>query len=97
MAERHPSTKFVLIRSTGNAFSCLYDDNNDLMFILNNNTNPTTTTTTTTTTKIDCIRNYPDKNLPTLLIYFEDDLKRQLVGVNSLGGPDFSYEGNTHM
>ncbi|KAI9009497.1 thioredoxin-like protein [Gaertneriomyces semiglobifer] len=33
-----------------------------------------------------CIENYPDVNCPTLLIYGEGDLKRNLVGIQSLGG-----------
>ncbi|KAI9101142.1 thioredoxin-like protein [Phlyctochytrium arcticum] len=33
-----------------------------------------------------CIPNYPDKNTPTLLVYGEGDLKRNLVGIDSLGG-----------
>jgi thiol-disulfide isomerase/thioredoxin len=35
----------------------------------------------------DCIRNYPDRNLPTLLVYGQGDLKRQMIGVSELGGP----------
>ncbi|KAG0225245.1 Phosducin-like protein 3 [Mortierella sp. GBA43] len=33
-----------------------------------------------------CIPNYPDRNLPTLLIYGEGDVKAQLVGAEILGG-----------
>lgn len=33
-----------------------------------------------------CIPNYPDKNLPTIFVYFEGDLKKQWVGPISLGG-----------
>ncbi|KNC96154.1 uncharacterized protein SPPG_08542 [Spizellomyces punctatus DAOM BR117] len=33
-----------------------------------------------------CIPNYPDRNVPTLLIYGEGDLKRNLVGIEQLGG-----------
>ncbi|CAG8434496.1 10534_t:CDS:2 [Funneliformis caledonium] len=33
-----------------------------------------------------CIPNYPDRNLPTLLIYGYGDLKVQLVGISQLGG-----------
>ncbi|RKP27494.1 putative viral IAP-associated factor [Syncephalis pseudoplumigaleata] len=35
----------------------------------------------------DCIRNYPDRNLPTLLIYGRGDMQRQCVGTAQLGGP----------
>lgn len=41
----------------------------------------------------DCIPNYPDKNLPTLLIYRDDDLLRQLVGLTCFGGSSFGIEG----
>lgn len=27
-----------------------------------------------------CIPNYPDKNLPTIFIYFEGELKKQIIG-----------------
>ncbi|TPX35475.1 hypothetical protein SmJEL517_g02158 [Synchytrium microbalum] len=33
-----------------------------------------------------CIENYPDRNVPTLLIYADGDLKRQLVGIEMMGG-----------
>jgi hypothetical protein len=32
-----------------------------------------------------CIPDYPDKNLPTLLIYGNGDLQQQLVGLSKLG------------
>jgi len=41
----------------------------------------------------DCIKNYPDRNLPTILIYFEDELKQQLIGIYSLGGPELTLNG----
>ena len=31
-----------------------------------------------------CIRNYPDRNLPTLLIYGKGDLKKQIVGIKTV-------------
>ena len=34
----------------------------------------------------NCIPNYPDKNLPTIFIYHEDDLKTQFVGPSIFGG-----------
>lgn len=40
-----------------------------------------------------CIRDYPDKNCPTLLIYHNGQLKRQLVGVNQLGGMTVTAPG----
>ena len=33
-----------------------------------------------------CIENYPDKNLPTLLVYGHGDLKKQIIGMDALGG-----------
>ncbi|KAH9262171.1 hypothetical protein BASA82_000774 [Batrachochytrium salamandrivorans] len=33
-----------------------------------------------------CIPNYPDSNLPTLLIYGEGDLRKQILGMDTLGG-----------
>ncbi|KAI8825201.1 thioredoxin-like protein [Fimicolochytrium jonesii] len=33
-----------------------------------------------------CIPNYPDRNTPTLLIYGEGDLKRNIVGISQMGG-----------
>ncbi|EDO36673.1 predicted protein [Nematostella vectensis] len=33
-----------------------------------------------------CIPNYPDKNLPTLFIYYEGDMKKQFVGPFAFGG-----------
>eukprot|EP00128_Syssomonas_multiformis_P013926 Colp12_sorted_trinity150504_noHs@13107 len=34
----------------------------------------------------DCIPNYPDKNMPTIFVYYEGDMKQQIVGLTSLGG-----------
>jgi len=34
----------------------------------------------------DAIRNYPDKNLPTLLIYKASDVAKQYIGLSNLGG-----------
>lgn len=33
-----------------------------------------------------CIPNYPDKNVPSIFIYFEDQLKKQFVGPEIFGG-----------
>ncbi|KAJ2806776.1 Proteolipid protein 2 [Coemansia helicoidea] len=35
---------------------------------------------------VECIHNYPDKNLPTLLIYGHGDMKGQLVRLDRYGG-----------
>ena len=40
-----------------------------------------------------CIPNYPDKNLPTVFVYFEGDLKGQIVGPLEFGGINLTYEG----
>jgi len=40
-----------------------------------------------------CIPNYPDRNLPTLLIYGSGDMKAQLVGAAQLGGMNMKPEG----
>ncbi|KAF9093447.1 Phosducin-like protein 3 [Mortierella sp. GBA35] len=39
-----------------------------------------------------CIPNYPDRNLPTLLIYGDGDVKAQLVGAAQLGGLNMKPE-----
>lgn len=33
-----------------------------------------------------CIPNYPDKNLPTIFVYYESDMKKQFVGPLAFGG-----------
>ncbi|KAK6628333.1 hypothetical protein RUM43_002145 [Polyplax serrata] len=39
-----------------------------------------------------CIPNYPDKNLPTIFIYFEGELKQQIVGPFQLRGMNLSCD-----
>ncbi|KAL1922267.1 uncharacterized protein VTP21DRAFT_9806 [Calcarisporiella thermophila] len=39
-----------------------------------------------------CIPNYPDANVPTLLIYGEGDLRQQLVGAIAFGGMKMTVE-----
>ncbi|KAF2887784.1 hypothetical protein ILUMI_18389 [Ignelater luminosus] len=39
-----------------------------------------------------CIPNYPDKNLPTIFVYFEGELKKQFVGPVELRGPNLSAD-----
>jgi hypothetical protein len=39
-----------------------------------------------------CIPNYPDKNLPTLFIYYEGDMKKQFVGPLVLGGMNLKQD-----
>lgn len=40
-----------------------------------------------------CIEGYPDKNTPTVLIYKDGDIKRQIVTLKELNGPRTSVEG----
>jgi hypothetical protein len=40
----------------------------------------------------DCIPNYPDKNLPTLLLYHEGICKQHIIGLAALGGPNVTAE-----
>lgn len=40
-----------------------------------------------------CIPNYPDKNLPTIFIYYEGDLKKQYVGPFELRGMSLTCDG----
>ena len=40
-----------------------------------------------------CIPNYPDKNLPTVFVYFEGDLKKQMVGPLAFGGMNITMDG----
>ena len=40
----------------------------------------------------ECIDGYPDANLPTLLIYRDDDLLRQCVGVAAFGGRSYGID-----
>ncbi|KAG5896342.1 hypothetical protein JTB14_005822 [Gonioctena quinquepunctata] len=39
-----------------------------------------------------CIPNYPDKNLPTIFVYFEGDLKKQLAGPLEFRGPNLTQD-----
>lgn len=39
-----------------------------------------------------CIESYPDRNLPTLLLYRDDDLLGQLVGTTPYGGTTYGVE-----
>lgn len=40
-----------------------------------------------------CIPNYPDRNLPTLLLYGKGDLIRQQIGLHGLGGMSMTVKG----
>ncbi|XP_063705151.1 viral IAP-associated factor homolog [Culicoides brevitarsis] len=39
-----------------------------------------------------CIPNYPEKNLPTVFVYFEGQMKRQFIGEVDLRGPNTSID-----
>eukprot|EP00051_Salpingoeca_urceolata_P027284 m.480814 g.480814 ORF g.480814 m.480814 type:complete len:239 (+) comp21959_c0_seq1:132-848(+) len=34
----------------------------------------------------NCIPNYPDKNVPTVFVYYEDEMKQQWIGAHHFGG-----------
>lgn len=40
-----------------------------------------------------CIPNYPDKNLPTIFVYYEGDMKKQYIGPFEFGGMNFTQDG----
>lgn len=40
-----------------------------------------------------CVPNYPDKNLPTIFVYFEGNLKKQLIGSFDLRGMNLTCDG----
>ncbi|XP_044736130.1 viral IAP-associated factor homolog [Chrysoperla carnea] len=39
-----------------------------------------------------CIPNFPDKNLPTIFVYYEGDMKKQFIGPVELRGPKISCD-----
>ena len=40
----------------------------------------------------ECIPGYPERNLPTLLVYRDDDLLTQCVGAAAFGGSSFGVD-----
>ena len=40
----------------------------------------------------ECIPGYPERNLPTLLMYRDDDLLRQCTGPSAFGGSSFGID-----
>lgn len=44
-----------------------------------------------------CIPNYPERNLPTIFVYYEGQMKKQFVGPVELGGPNLSCEELEYM
>lgn len=43
-----------------------------------------------------CIPNYPDRNLPTLFVYNEGEMKAQLIGPLVFGGMNLKCDGRNH-
>lgn len=41
---------------------------------------------------VECIPGYPDKNLPTILVYRDDDMLRQWVGTRTFGGSSYGMD-----
>ena len=39
-----------------------------------------------------CIPNYPDKNLPTIFVYFENSLKHQIIGPLAFNGMNLKQD-----
>ena len=39
-----------------------------------------------------CIPNYPDKNLPTIFVYYENELKNQIIGPVAFNGMNFKID-----
>lgn len=44
----------------------------------------------------DCIPNYPDSNLPTLLVYFNGAVKKNITGLASFGGKHATSESKPY-
>lgn len=40
-----------------------------------------------------CIPNFPERNLPSVFVYFEGDMKKQFVGPHELRGTALTCEG----
>lgn len=40
-----------------------------------------------------CIPNFPDKNLPTIFVYFEGEMKAQKIGALEFRGPNLTQDG----
>lgn len=44
-----------------------------------------------------CIPNYPDRNLPTIFIYFEGQMKAQFIGPLVFGGMNLKVDGKESL
>lgn len=42
-----------------------------------------------------CVPNYPDKNLPTIFVYYEGLLKSQIIGPLECRGPNITESGKS--
>lgn len=40
-----------------------------------------------------CIPNFPEKNMPSIFVYYEGDLKKQLIGPHQVRGPNLTQDG----
>lgn len=40
-----------------------------------------------------CIENYPERNTPTILVYRDGDIKKQIVTLRGIGGEDINMKG----
>ena len=40
-----------------------------------------------------CIPNYPDKNLPTIFVYCDGEMRKQFIGPAELGGTSLTQDG----
>lgn len=44
-----------------------------------------------------CIEGYPEKNTPTILVYKDTDIRRQLITLRELNGPRTKVEGENEI
>jgi len=44
-----------------------------------------------------CIPNYPDKNLPTVFVYRDGELRKQFIGDAELGGTKLTCDGQSRL
>ena len=42
-----------------------------------------------------CIEGYPEHNTPTILVYRDGDIKKQVITLKELGGEKMSIKGNS--
>jgi hypothetical protein len=47
--------------------------------------------------RVQAIHGYPDKNLPTLIIYYNGDLKKQFIGEAAFARGDPTVAGTCHV